>query len=80
MGCGYSLVPGTVCRAEQVARTPAPLVPHGTSSRPTLEGHQADITEVKEALAADKELSVKHHEDLLALLAALNSKLSPPAP
>jgi len=45
-----------------------------------LEGLQAEITEVKEALVAEKELSAKRHEDLLALLAALNSKLSPPEP
>jgi len=80
MRCGYSLVPGTAHKAEQEARTPVPPVPHGISSKPTLDRLQAEITEVKEVLATEKELSTKRHEDLLALLATLNSKLTPPAP
>jgi len=35
---------------------------------------------VKDILAEKKELSAKRHEDLLAILAALTAKLSPPAP
>jgi len=35
---------------------------------------------VKGALAKEKELHAKRHEDLLALLAALIAKLSPLAP
>jgi len=45
-----------------------------------LKGLQAELTKVKEALATEKEISAKCHHDLLALLAALNSKLSPPEP
>jgi len=35
---------------------------------------------VKGVLAEEKELSAKWHEDLLAILATLIAKLSPPAP
>jgi len=35
---------------------------------------------MKGVLAEEKELSAKRYEDLLAILAALTAKLSPPAP
>jgi len=41
---------------------------------------QAELIAVKSVLAEEKELSAKQHEDLLAILAALTAKLSPPAP
>jgi len=41
---------------------------------------QAELTTMKGVLAEEKELSVELHEDLLAILAALTAKLSPPAP
>jgi len=39
-----------------------------------------ELTEVKGALAEEKALNAKRHEDPLALLSALSAKLSPPAP
>jgi len=41
---------------------------------------QDEITAVKGVLQEEKELNAKRHEDLLAILAALTAKLSPPAP
>jgi len=41
---------------------------------------QAKLTAVRGVLAEEKELSAKCHEDLLAILAALTAKLSPPTP
>jgi len=87
MGCGFELVQGTVCEAEQGAQTPAPPVPHGTANRPSMEGLQqeqqhlqSELAAVKGALTEEKELSAKRHNNLPALLAALNAKLSPPTP
>jgi len=87
MGCGFQLVQGTVHEAEQGAQTPAPPVSRGTANRPSMEGLQqeqqrlqSELAKVKGALTEEKELSAKHHDDLLALLAALHAKLSPPAP
>ena len=39
---------------------------------------QSELAVVKGALTEEKELSAKRHNDLLALIAALNIKLSPP--
>ena len=68
-------------------QTPTPLIPSGSSSGPSIEvlqqkqlWLQAEVTAVKGVLAKEKELSAKRHEDLLAILAALIAKLSPPAP
>jgi len=87
MGCGFNLVKGEDPSSEQGLRTPTPPVPRGTSNRPSLEALQQDqhrlqseLAEVKGALAKEKELSVKRHDDLLAIFAALTAKLSPPAP
>jgi len=41
---------------------------------------QDEITAVKGVLQEEKELNAKRHEDLLAILTALTTKLSPPAP
>jgi len=41
---------------------------------------QEEITTKKGVLQEEKELNVKRQEDILNLLAALNAKLSPPAP
>jgi len=35
---------------------------------------------VKEVLENQEALNAKRHEDILSMLAALNAKLSPPAP
>ena len=71
----------------QGARTPFPPVSGSSSSGPSVEALLQDqsrlkteLTEVKGALAEEKALNAKHHEDLLALLSALSAKLSPPAP
>ena len=87
MGCGFELVQGTVREAEQGAQTPAPPVPRGTAHKLSMEGLQqeqqfiqSELATIQRALAEEKELSAKCHNDLLALFAALNAKLSPPAP
>jgi len=41
---------------------------------------KTELIEVKGALAEEKALNAKRHEDLLALLSALLEKLSPPTP
>jgi len=41
---------------------------------------KTELTDVKGALAEEKELNAKCHEDLLAILIALTAKLSPPPP
>jgi len=38
----------------------------------------SELTEVKDALAEEKALNAKRHEDLIALLSALSAKLVPP--
>jgi len=85
MGCGFTLVKGAT--SEQGARTPLPPVPGSPSSGPTVEALLQDqsrlkteFTEVKGALAEEKALNAKRHEDLLALFSALSTKLSPPIP
>ena len=67
-------------------QTPTP-VPSGSFSEPSIKvlqqeqlRMQAELIAVKSVLAEEKELSAKRHEDLLAILAALTAKLSPPAP
>jgi len=84
MGCRYTLVGGPAL--EQGTRTPCPPVLDGTLVRPSVETILQDqsrlkyeLTEVKKALAEEKALNAKRHEDLLALLSALSAKLSPPA-
>jgi len=87
MGCGFNLVQDEAPGSEQGIQTPTPPVPSGSSSRPSVtalqqEQHrlQAEFTAVKGVLAEEKELSAQRHEGLLAILAALTAKLSPPAP
>jgi len=85
MGCGFTLVEGPT--SEQGTKTPFPPVPGNSSSGPSVEALLQDqsrlkieLTEVKGALAEEKALNTKRHEDLLALLFVLLAKLSPPAP
>jgi len=87
MGCGFELVQEEDPGDEQGLQTPAPPVPSSSSSHPSVEVLQQEqqrllleITAVKGVLVEKKVLSPKRHEDLLAILAALNAKLSPPAP
>jgi len=68
-------------------QTPTPPVPSNSSSGPSVEVLQQEqlrlqtkLTTVKGVLAEEKELSAKRREDLLAILATLTVKLSPPAP
>jgi len=87
MGCGFDLVQDKDPGFEQGLQTPTAPVPSGSSSGPSVEALQqeqfrlqAELTTVKGVLAEEKELSIKRHEDLLAILANLTAKLSPPAP
>jgi len=80
MGCGFTLVEGPA--SENGARTPFPPSPGSSSSGPSIEALLQDqsrlrteLTEVKGALAEEKALNAKRHEDLLALLSALLAKL-----
>ena len=86
MGCRFTLVQDEDPASEQGMQTLTPPVPSGSSSGPSVEvlqqkqlRLQAELTAVKRILPEEKELSAKRHEDLLAILAALNAKLSPPA-
>ena len=87
MGYGFDLVQEGDPSSEQGVQTPTPPVPSSSSSQPSVEvlqqeqqRLQEEITAVEGVLQEEKELSAKHHEDLLAILAALTAKLSPPAP
>ena len=82
MGCGFTLVERPA--SEQGTRTPFPPVLGSSSSGPSFDALlqdqsqlQTDLTKVMGALAEEKALNVKHHEDLLS---ALSVKLSPLAP
>ena len=87
MGCGFDLVQEEDPSGEQGLQTPAPPVPSSSSSQPSVEALQqeqqrlqAELTTVKGVLPEEKELSAKRHADLLAILADLTAKVSPPAP
>jgi len=83
MGCGFTLVEGPA--SEQEARTSFTPVSGSSSARPSVESVLSDqaklkseLSEVKDALAEEKALHTKRHEDLLALFSTLSSKLTPP--
>ena len=83
MGCGFSLAKGEHSSAEQGPRTTFPPVfgtSFGESSIEALIQDQTrlktELTDFKGALAKEKELNAKCHEDLLAILASLIAKLS----
>ena len=85
MGCGFDLIWAGDRSDEQGVQTPIPPVPRPTPSQPaalespsTQQLLQDEITALKGALQEEKELNAKHHEHLLALLTALQTK--PPAP
>jgi len=87
MGCGFHLVQEADPDGELGLQTPTPPVPSSSSSQPSVEvlqqeqqRLQVELTAMKDVLAGEKELSAKRHEDLLAILAALTAKLSPPTP
>jgi len=83
MGCGYTLVEGLA--TEQGVRTPFTPISGSSSARPSVETvlhdqvkMKSELSKVKEALAKEKALNAKRREDLLALLSALSTKLTPP--
>ena len=65
-----------------LAPVPHPSTNHPVASAPPQEQQhlQDEITALQGAFQEEKELNAKRHEDLLALLTALQAKLSPPAP
>ena len=77
MGCGFELIKEIDSRFEQGVQTPAR--PVRSSGLFVASLHQKQ-QRMEANLAELKELSAKHHEDLLSLLVALNAKLTPPAP
>ena len=86
IGCGFDLVKGELPNSAQGPQTPHSPVPSGSCSGTSFEAllqeqHrlQFELDELKVALTEEKALHAKRHEDLLALLAALTAKLSPPA-
>ena len=86
-GCGFKLVKGDHAASEQGPRTPFPPVPGSSSSKPSVDALLLDQTrlktklaEVKAALAEEKDLNAKCHEDLLHAISALMAKLSTPPP
>ena len=83
MGCGYTLIEGSV--SEQWPKLTHPPVPGSSSVKieAALEENSrlsAELTAAKAALDEEKDLNAKRHEDILALLSSLSSKFSPPAP
>ena len=85
MGCGFKLVKGAHVASEQGSRTPFPPVPGSSSSEPSVDALLLDqsrlkieLAEVKDALAEEKTLNVKRHEDLLSAITTLMAHLSSP--
>jgi len=83
MGCGYTLIEGPA--TEQGVRTTFTPVSGSSSARPSVQTvlHdqvklKSELSEVKEALAEEKALNAKRHEDLLTLLSTLSTKLTAP--
>jgi len=66
-------------------QTPTPPVPRSSSSQPPVAVLQQEQQRLQDEITVvkgveEKELNGKRHKDLLAILAALTAKLSPPAP
>ena len=86
MGCGVDLIQGTGTGSKPGRQTPPPPVSSTPSKLPTVaalhqkqQWMQGELSSVKEVLGQEA-LNAKRHEDILHMLAALNAKLSPPAP
>ena len=87
MGCGFKLITGAHVASEQGSRTPFPPVPGSSSSKPSVDALLLDqsrltteLAEVKAALAEEKVLNAKRHEDLISILSVLTAKFSSPPP
>jgi len=85
MGCGFALIKVGDRSEDQGVQTPSLPVPRPTPSQPAASPSpseqqllQDEITALKGAFQEEKELNVKRHTNLLALLTSLQSK--PPAP
>lgn len=84
---GFKLIKGAHTVSAQGLRTPFSPVPGSSSSEPSVDALLLDqsrlkteLAEVKAALAEEKALNVKRHEDLLAAITALTAQLSSPPP
>jgi len=83
--CGFKLVKGDQAALEQEPQPPLSRIPGSSSSEPSVDNLLLDQTrlktelaEVKAALAEEKDLNAKYHEDLLHAISALTAKLSTP--
>ena len=86
MGCGFDLIQEGDPSLEQGVQTPTPHVSRCSSNQPPhlalpqeQQCLQDKITAMKGAFQEEKKLSAKRHENLLAILTALQAKPSPPA-
>ena len=86
MGCGFELIQGMGTGSKQEQQTPPPVsstpseLPIVADLHQEQQRLQGELSTVKEVLETQEALNVKCHEDILTMLAALNAKLSPPAP
>ena len=87
MGCGFDMIQGAATSSKQRRQTPPPPISSSPSGLPTVDAlHQeqqrmyGELSSMKEVLENQEALNAKCHEDILYMLAALNAKLSPPAP
>jgi len=87
MGCVFKLVRGDQAASKQGPRTPFPPIPGSSSSEPSVDALLLDqsrlkteLAELKAALAEEKALNAKRHEDLMSILSTLSAKFSSPPP
>jgi len=85
MGCGFDLVQAKDPDSINRLQTPIPPVPGSSSKQPPITALQQEkkrlqdeLSTVKDVLESQEALNTKCHEDILTLLAALNTKLSLP--
>ena len=84
---GFKLIKGAHTASAQGLRTPFPPVPGSSFSEPSVDALLLDqsrlkteLAEVKAALAEEKVLNAKRHEDLISILSVLTAKISSPPP
>ena len=87
MGSGFDLVQAEEPDSINRVPTPTPPVPGSSRGQPPIAALQQEqkrlqdeLSAVKDVLETQEALNAKRHEDILALLVALNAKLSSPAP